>query len=371
MIKKKCIQCGKRIGIISLLVNIFLVIFKFYIGIKSGSHALMAHAFYSMQDVLSSAVILWSIHFSERKSTRKYPYGCGKIEYIASVVLSIVIIAAVIILLFFAGISVFEGPRKPGFLAVWGIVVSFFVTYILSIYLRCAGKTLNSPAIMANAHHVHLDMISSVCVGLCILITTVGIRHLDPIIAIFEAIHIIITSFEILKGGINGLMDYSLSDEENNQIHAIISSNEKVKAVSYLKTRAMGRIKQIDCEIELAQTETIEIVEKVKQDIRRTICQNLNAEYELHISIAPYAPEKKEEKQSKKAIVRVLSEYYQDFITAHTIKFEHKQIHLALQFLPQIPFESCRILMEQIRRQIGAALPERKIIVTVYQNYHG
>jgi cation diffusion facilitator family transporter len=363
MIKEKCTKCGNRVGIISVIASLLLAFFKFGIGFRSGSHALMANAFYSIQDVISSLIVIWSTSFSGRKPDRKYPYGYGKIEYVASSILSVVIIIGVVLVLYFAGMSVFEGPRRPGMLAVWGTVVSFFAAYILYIYIKCAGNTLNSPVMKSNAKHFHLDMISSVCVGIAIIITKLGFRHLDPIIAIFEGIDIIVTSVEIFSHGVKGLMDTAISDDDVEKYRESITKVAGVKALTSLRTRELGRERQVDIEIEIDGGKRLEQVDKIKNEVRNSLAgfdQNIAF---TNISIAPFQSTQHSDRQTVALIAKILSKYYRSFIKRHELEITDSRIKLVVHFLPEIPSSSCRLVSGDIKEKIENDISDKEISV--------
>ncbi len=363
MIKEECIKCGNRVGIISIIASLFLAFFKFTIGFRSGSHALMANAFYSIQDIISSLIVVWSTSFSGKKPDQKYPYGYGKIEYVASSILSIVIIIGVILLLYFTGMSVFQGPRRPGMLAIWGTLISFFAAYILYRYIKCAGETLNSPVMKSNAKHFHLDMISSICVGIAIIITKLGFRHLDPIIAIFEGIHIIVTSVEIFTHGVKGLMDTAIPDEEIRGYKQSITKIAGVKAVTSLKTRELGREKQVDLEIEIDENEDLGKVEKIKKEVRDSLVScDPNITF-TSIAIAPFQSEKQGNRQNMALIAKALSKYYRSFIDRHELEITDSHIKLKVYFLPDIPMSSCQIVTSDIKEMLKKDISDREISV--------
>lgn len=363
MVKEKCVACGNRIGIISVIASLLLAFFKFGIGFRSGSHALMANAFYSIQDVISAIIVIWSTKFSGKEPNQKYPFGYGKLEYIASSILSVVIIIGVILVLYFAGMSVFEGPRRPGMLAVWGTIVSYFAAFIMYKYIKCAGETLNSPVMKSNAKHLHLDMISSVCVGIAIIITKLGFRHLDPIIAIFEGIHIIVTSVEMFSQGVLGLMDTAISDKEVNKYTEDITNVVGVKAVSSIKTRELGRERQIDLEIEVDGEENLGRVEKIKREIRDQLVSTYQNVAFVHISIAPFQSAGDDNRKNVALTAKALSKYYRSFIKKHQLEITDSLLKLKVHFLPEIPLESRKIVAKDIKDQLIKEITDRKISV--------
>lgn len=355
MIEEKCKRCGKRVGITSLIASIFLGCFKMYIGIKSGSHALMANAFYSIQDVISAGFVFLGVSYARKDADESYPYGYGKIEYMVSFAMSAGIIIGVLIVSYFAGRSILEGPRRPSMLAFWCVVVSFIATSILSRYVGCAGYTLNSPAIISSAQHIKADALSSVCVAVGIIFAKFGFRHIDPVIAIFEAIHIIIISVKILNMGVNGLMDASLTDKEVGNISKVIKNVKGVRKLILLRTRQLGQKKQISCEVEIDKEKTLTEVGEIKKRIKSALVEAIPQEYLINISIAPTQILKNKHKYS--IVIGVMRNYYNHFVKDHKLKISNKKVELSLLMLPQISDSDgekfCNLLQKKIKDKVS------------------
>jgi len=93
-------KIGKFQGWISVFINSILFIIKFFIGLMIGSISLMADAIHTLSDVVSSSVVIWGFHESEKPADIEHPYGHGRIEYIATLIIAI--------LLCVAGVEFFE-----------------------------------------------------------------------------------------------------------------------------------------------------------------------------------------------------------------------------------------------------------------------
>lgn len=365
MIEEKCKICGRQVGLVSFITSIILGCFKLFIGIKSGSHALMASAFYSIQDVISTAFVFLGIRVSGKDADEKYPYGYGKIEYIISFVVSVGIIIGVLIVSYFAGRSVFRGPKSPGMLAFWCAVVSLVTTSILARYVGCSGNILNSPAIISSAQHIKADAISSLCVAVGIIFTKLGFQHIDPIIAIFEAIHITIISLQILRRGVNGLMDASLTDKENKKIEKIIGNVKGVRKIIFLRTRQLGQRKQIDCEVEIAGEKSLTEAVKIKKRIKSSIIAVIPQEFLINISIAPIQEQILENRQKYAKVIGVLRRYYNHYVNEHELNISKKRIKLSLNLLPKINDSEMEKFFNFLRKKIKEEIPDSEVIVEI------
>lgn len=359
VIDEKCGKCGKRIGFISVSSSFILCCFKLFMGIASGSHALMANAFYSLQDVLSAGIVAFSVKYSRKKTDEEHPYGYGKIEFISTVILSSGIIIGVLVIFFFAGKNVLMGPKRPSILAFWAAVVSMFATYILSRYVMCAGNTLNSPAIISNSKHIRADYISSICVVVGIGITKLGFSHLDSLIAIFEAIHITATSVEILIVGFKGLMDASLPDREVEKIKEIAKNVEGVNGISCLRTHQIGQRSEVDIEIQIAPRSGIKEANLIASKVKSALVEQIPKIGKVNVCLAPARSDLLEEKDKTLKIIKVLQDYYRVAINQHRLKIMKGQISLLLDFFPKTPLPAreriCSRIKEKIKNEIAGS----------------
>jgi cation diffusion facilitator family transporter len=370
MVLDKCKRCGKRLNTIIIVVCLALTVFKFFVGYIGNSHALMAAAFYSLQYVIVAVMVSWGIGFTLRSPTEKHPFGFGKLEYVVTSAISIFIIASMLIMLFVVGTRFLMGPSKPTMLAVWGAVISLLTTHLLAGYLKCIGKHLKSPAIVSNAKHLHMDSISAICLIAAIILTMNGMRHLDSIVAIAEAVHIIFTSTELFTHGIKGLMDSSLPDREIAKIRKAMLSVPGVRGINTLRTREMGQENHVDCEIQTEGAVTIEAAESVKKQIRASVGRVLNTPITMNISVIPIEMAMSHEKWMTARIAKVLCRYYSKFIESHRIVLGVQEIGLELGFLPVLSAFSCNTLLCRITGDLKREIPGTRITVTIRQDNH-
>ena len=111
--KTKCSKCATRISWIGVWDSLFLAIFKGTIGILTRSRALTASALYSIHDVISGIAVLIGMKVSTKPADRNHPYGHGNAEYIVTVFMSILILAATVFLLADSIRLVFMGEHAP------------------------------------------------------------------------------------------------------------------------------------------------------------------------------------------------------------------------------------------------------------------
>jgi cation diffusion facilitator family transporter len=85
-------KLGYREGLVSVILNLLLFVLKYYAGIASASLALIADAWHTLSDSLTSLVVIFGIKLSSKKPDKEHPFGHGRIEYIAALIVSFLVL---------------------------------------------------------------------------------------------------------------------------------------------------------------------------------------------------------------------------------------------------------------------------------------
>jgi cation diffusion facilitator family transporter len=171
------VQRGIRASLLRVVINLALAITKCLAGIVGHSFALVADGIESLSDVVSSSVVALGLWFAIKPPDENHPYGHGKAEPIAAVVVSLALIAAGISIAV-ESISEIRTPHRlpaPYTLAVLIGVVAIKV--LLSRYVKGIGTEIESTAVKADAWHHLSDAITS---GLAFIGITIGLMTQNP-----------------------------------------------------------------------------------------------------------------------------------------------------------------------------------------------
>jgi len=274
MIAKRCLNCGRKVEWAVLAINLGLFILKGSFALISGSKSLLTDSFQSLANFIITIVVLASLRMASRDPDEKFPYGYGKVEFLASGIVNILLMitAKVFIIVSFVEM-IMVGPEKPPrLIAIVAAGISIIANYIAFGYGRCVGEKLASSAILANAQVNRADVGTSIAVIVAVVGSNLGFSQLDHIAAIVICILIIKVTFDGVKKAIKGLMDVSLRTEELH-IRNLIEDIEGVQCVGNIKARLAGRSLLIDMDIFLpadwALRRGLETVRKIKNVLRR------------------------------------------------------------------------------------------------------
>lgn len=258
----------------SVLSNTILVAMKLIVGLMSGSVAIISEAAHSAIDLVAAAMAYFSVKAADVPPDREHPFGHGKIENVSGTIEAFLIFGA-------AAYIVYEAVRK----IVWpspignlelGIVVmllSAVVNLIISRWLFRVARETDSVALEADAHHLSVDVYSSlgVMIGL-ILIWITGLHKLDPIIGLVVAAVISKVAYDLVRKAAGPLIDSGLPQHEMDTLGRILCSDPRIMAYHKLRARKSGGERHIDVHLlvqsELNVAEGHKLAEEIEDRIR-------------------------------------------------------------------------------------------------------
>lgn len=242
---------GERLALVSVVVNLCVAGLKYFLGVFSGSLALVADAVHSSADVVSSASIWAGIRLSRRK-TRRFPYGLYKVENLAALITSGLIFLAgygIVQSVLWAGARV-RAERLP--YAIFGVIAIALVLLTFSRYELKQARGLNSPSLEADAQHLTADLFSSCIIIVGLAGTYLRVKlPLDKVAALVIVVLIAWVGVKIAVDAIRVLLDASLDFQTLNTIREIILESPQVSSINALTGRNSGRFKFIEADLAL------------------------------------------------------------------------------------------------------------------------
>ncbi len=167
---------GLRISIIGLFINMALAIIKLLAGVLGHSFALIADSVESMADVFGSMVVWSGIKIARQPPDERHPYGHGKAEALAAMVVALMLFGAAIGISVQAVREIIDGSTAPAAFTLWVLFGVIAIKEILFQFGRRAAKDSGSSATLADAWHHRSDAITSVAAAAGISIALIGGR---------------------------------------------------------------------------------------------------------------------------------------------------------------------------------------------------
>ncbi|MBF0492777.1 MAG: cation transporter [Deltaproteobacteria bacterium] len=263
-----CEECVVKAAWAGVFTSLTLALLKYYIGWFGGSAGVTAAAIHSTICMVSSASILFTHSFAKRGEDERFPYGYGKIEFVASSVVSLSILV-VITVFFISNMRALlqELHHVPHVTTAVIAIASIVANESLYRYFHCVGNEMNSVTVKAAAWAVRSDAFTSLAVLIGVIGTSLGIRHLDPVIAIGITLFLFYIVGGHLIHSVRGLMDYSSDEELSLRIKKLIKSVKTITGIRSIRARSMGQIIKVDLELEVESNLTVEEVDKLEEEV--------------------------------------------------------------------------------------------------------
>lgn len=271
-ISQHCLKCSKRVVWILLFLNIFLFVLKLIFSYFCNSRSLIGDTLESLANVAIDIIFLLSLSLADKEPNDKFQYGYGKIEFLTSGIINLLLILVVIYFMIFSFVEMItiRNENPSDMIAILPELISLVAGQFSFKYSSCVGKKLKSSSLLTIALVSRVDMICSGAVIIAIIGTNLGIYKFDHIISLFIGALIFRDVAVDLKNAIKELMDYSL-DTHSTEIKNLIKNIGDIKGIKNIKTRNINRKILADLEIyipgELALAKGLEIVQKIKNEI--------------------------------------------------------------------------------------------------------
>lgn len=204
---------GQQLAIIGLLINLILAVVKLLAGLLGHSYALVADAIESMTDLIGSVVIWSGLHIAAKPPDEDHPYGHGKAEALAALIVAIMVLAAGVAIAVKSASELLTPHHTPAPFTLWVLIGVIIVKGWLFIVVRRAGRESGSSAVHVDAWHHSADAITSLAALIGISLSLyAGFGRADDIAAIVAAAVIITNALVLARVPIQDLMDKEPSD---------------------------------------------------------------------------------------------------------------------------------------------------------------
>ncbi len=278
-----------KFAYLSLAAAILTLGLKTTAYIWTNSIGILSDALETIINLISSVVLVITISISFQPPNRKYTYGQGKVEYIATALEGCLILLASFFIIAASYHRIVQRVVLSHVLSgVYVAILSALINFGVGMILIKAAKRYDSVVLEADGKHLLTDVWTT-----CGVVVGLGIMHfcpkhfwfLDPAFAIMVSLHIAKTGFALLKKAYLGLMDASLPEEEIKVITSIIKKVGGPRVRFHcLKTRRAGKDRFIEFHLVLPGYTTVkdshDICCLIEQEIQKKLS---NSKVLIHI----------------------------------------------------------------------------------------
>lgn len=221
-----------KTSIIGIVVNLILVAFKATIGILVNSIAITLDAVNNLTDALSSIITIIGTKLAGKAPDEKHPYGYGRIEYFASVIIAAIVLWAGITALMESWPKIFN-PDVTSYTTVSLVIiaVAVIVKFALGRYVKGIGEEINSQALVASGSDAYFDAILSFSTLVAAIVSIFWHISLEGILGVIISIVIIKASIDMIRETVDSMLGERVDAELARKLKATIMEFPQVYGV--------------------------------------------------------------------------------------------------------------------------------------------
>jgi len=259
-------------GWVSTVMSLVLCVVKGWLGLVSGSVSMLADATNNLADMGSSLVIALGFQWSRKPCDEEHPFGHGRIEAVATLVLSIALLV-VGVEVAKSGILRLLKPQPidaPMWLMVT-VVITVAIKLWMAVFAQTLAKLSKSHVLEADAWNHTFDVICTLLVVVSLVGSRVGFPALDGWMALAVAGFIIVAGIKYAREAIDILLGKKPDAEEVDAIHRIVEAVDEVMGVHEIMVHQYGDVKMVSFHVEvdarLTVVEAHDIAEVVEEAV--------------------------------------------------------------------------------------------------------
>ena len=270
-------KMGRKAVLIAIIGNCFLTALNIFVGLVSGSYALVSEGAHTLSDVMTSIIAYVGFKIGQKPADSEHPKGHGRAEAISGLVI-LIFLVVVSYEIITGAIDKLVNPhliRVPETAAAIMAVVGIFTNLAISNHIINIGKEIKSPAIIADGKHQRTDIFSSIAILVGVVVSNMGYPILDPIIGLVIGLLILKTAYEIGKENVNNIMGKVPSQDLIRKIEAAANNTEHVENAHNIKVDYFGSYATVTLHIamdgNMSLTESHKIVHLTQENIMREV----------------------------------------------------------------------------------------------------
>lgn len=271
------VQDGLRAPILGMLVNILLAAIKITTGVVGHSYALVADGIESCADILSSLIVWGGLKFSLRPADQDHPYGHGKAEAVAGLVVALALLGAAVLIAVQSVKEILTPHHAPAWFTLPVLLLVILAKEMLSRRVLRTADALASTALKGDAWHHRSDALTSAAafVGISIaLIGGEGYESADDWAALLACGVIGFNGLKLVQVSVQELMDAAPADAFQDAVRVAAAKVEGVRFVEKCRVRKYGLRYVADLHVEVDGSISVREGHRIAHDVKDALLQS-------------------------------------------------------------------------------------------------
>ncbi|MBP5733738.1 MAG: cation transporter [Lachnospiraceae bacterium] len=266
-----------KTSIIGILTNLFLVGFKAFVGLMSGSIAVILDEVNNLSDALSSVFTIIGTKLGAKKPDKKHPLGYGRIEYLSSMIVAALVLYAGLTALVESVKKIIK-PQAADYNATAIIIISvaIVVKLLLGTYVKHQGKKVNSGALAASGSDALFDAILSSSVLASAIVFLIFHVSLEAYVGVVISAFIIKAGIEMMIETLNDIIGKRADADMSKELKRTICEVEGVRGAYDVTLFDYGPNKYYgSVHVELPDTMRVDEVDKITRKVQAHVYQKM------------------------------------------------------------------------------------------------
>lgn len=268
----------------SILANAVLFGLKYFAGIMDNSVAIIADAWHSLSDTMTSVIVLVGFKIASMPPDNEHPFGHGRAESIAAIMVGSVLGMVGLNFAIESGMRLAsQETTHYGEYSLYIIAFSILIKEILAQITIRMGKRLSSQSLIADGWHHRTDSISSAIILIGVVFGGIA-WWFDGVAGLGVSIMIIYAAYEIIKDTIGGLLGET---PDASMLHEIIdisnSVDSRISSIHNLKMHSYGDHKELNLDIRLPENMTVVEAHSIADNLEDEIYKKFGMKATVHI----------------------------------------------------------------------------------------
>ena len=245
---------GIRASLRAVMISLALSAVKVISGVVGHSYALIADGVESILDVVSGAIVAGSLKIAAQPPDEKYPFGYGKVEPAAALIISTALLATAVGIAIQSVREIYTPHHAPAPFTLIVLVGVVVIKELLFRFLKRTGDTIDSSAMRTDAWHHRSDSLTSAAAFIGISIALAGGEGYEPAddwAALFAACVIFVNGAVLLRKAWREIMDASLPDRVVEEVREIAGKVDGVTGIDMCRVRKSGLGLWVDIHVEV------------------------------------------------------------------------------------------------------------------------
>ncbi len=298
---------GALEGWASIVINTALFVIKIVVGVSIASVSLIADAVHTLADSVTSAVIIIGFKMAGKPSDREHPFGHGRMEPVATLVVAVLLVVSAVELLQRSADSMINpSPCSASLGIILLIAGTMIVKEFMALFSYELGAMIDSKALKADALHHRSDVMATGLVVVALIAARMGYYRMDGAMGIFVSLIILYSAYSIAKEAINPLLGEAPSRETLEEIESMAKKHPGVLGVHDIIYNKYGLTSVISLHIEVSDKEPIANAHALSEAVEEEIARKTGGTVVAHID--PINRDHPQYARIAEAIARIVAE---------------------------------------------------------------